>query len=213
MSVTAVLLNWKRCRNMPSVITALKAQSEPVHIVLVNCIGGNQDTFSVRDVIRFPWNFGPVARLLVGSQANTEFVLFQDDDLMAADTDLVARTLKTVKRTGGLVGGWGRGVQDHAPYYWPEIKHGKAAIIKHRWAMLPTAMLASVRMPPKEARFADDLWLSLELGRGEPAHFVDSELRGGLLELASGAVGLDQRPDHYDSRDEFVRQYLGLKGE
>jgi hypothetical protein len=204
--ITAILLNWKRPENLPYIIKALRGQSVDVRIVLINSVGGSQETFGLDRVVSLPWNFGPVARLLVASQIGAGYVLLQDDDLMAGYADLVAETLESCKEHG-LVGAWGRGVKDLQ--YRPEIHRGPAAIIKTRWAMLPAEMLAEVRMPPKEARFADDLWLSLELGKGEPAHFVDSNLRGGLLELPAGDVGLDRRPDHYESRDEFVEWYLG----
>lgn len=212
-TVTAVLLNWKRPRNMPLIVESLRQQSVPVDVVLINSEGGSEETFGVEKVVRVPWNAGPVIRVVFASLVQSEWVLLQDDDLMIGNPVGVEQALQVAEaHPGGIVGIFGRGLQRDYPHYWPEVYHGEAAVVKTRFLVLRRELMERVRMPGNGAMFADDLWLSLEVGRGEPVHWVDSYIRQFVVELPKGDVGLELRPEHYENRHQFCKEYMEANG-
>jgi hypothetical protein len=58
--VTAVLLSWKRKENMPLIIDALRKQTTPVEVWVINNDGS--EDFGADRLISIPWNAGEWAR-------------------------------------------------------------------------------------------------------------------------------------------------------
>jgi hypothetical protein len=142
-----------------------------------------------------------------------------DDDLLPKDDDFLKDAFEVHQRHPDvLTGAFGRNLSiGDKPYSTALDAWGFVPIIKGRFVMLSKDLLAKVSlgliaqnpMYRSEAIFNDDLYLSLSVGRGKSVHFADKGLMDRLEDIPDG-VGLVNRPNHWQSRDEFVKWWRNV---
>jgi GT2 family glycosyltransferase len=208
--VTAVLVNYRRQANMPRLVAALKAQSIPVDVIVVN--NGAAAFKTVAMEVEYTWNAGPFARFLAAVYADTPWVAFFDDDICPADGDFLRDALRIAdSRPEAVTGAYGRRLEWKPPHY-REDATGEVELVKGRFMLFRRDVLERVRLT--RAWFepyrlhCDDLYLCMEIGRGQPVHWADAGLAARLEDLPAGDVGLEKQPDHYKLREEFCARYL-----
>lgn len=222
--VTVILLNYKRPDNTPVIVDALRCQTEPPEIwVIDNAYNNTQKSIRFVEVDRYmwlPWNGGCFARLLLAAYVQTPYVCFLSDDLCPTDDEFMADLLETTcemfSRGAMLVGTDGHGLNTELPYYekydnqddWVPLLKGTCICFLR--ALLDGVHLSRpmLRREPEYMKRCDDLYLSLEVGAGKPIHWADASLRARLRELPGAEVGLCKDPAHYRIRDNFCRDYM-----
>jgi len=214
---TALLLNWKRPKNLEKVIQSLRSQSVPVEIFLWN---NNQEDTTQYDVdlqINSSRNLMCWPRWFLANYAQTEYVFSLDDDVYLSDTNVVSDCIDYVKKTQASIGYSGV-ILDLARGYWESkhIYHPKRStdievdIIKWRFMFHHISFLDALKMFPHRdiqkygPRIEDDIILSSILGK----KIIPSFLRDRLQELESMDSLFDQT-DHRDSRQHAVDYYFG----
>lgn len=204
--VTAVLLSWKRKPNMPKIIEALRQQTVPIDVWVIN--NGGLEDFGADRLISIPWNAGEWARYPVAGRIETEYGLFQDDDFIVCDETFVedAIALCEEKCPEHVLGIAGMGLQPFHPHYGPYVGEGYAAILKGHFQLFRAEIARRARIPRHPS--ASDIYWSLDLGHGGSAHYVSSELRGRTEQLERYGVGYEFRPDHWQERNEVCAAWL-----
>jgi len=208
--VTAILLNYKRPANLPRLIASLKAQSVPVEIVVID--NGMKSNPYTEYGVGLTWNAGPYVRYLVAALAKTPWVAFFDDDLCPGDPDFIGDALDIATCHEGITGTFARRLSLTPPHYREPDVIGEAELIKGRFMLFRRDLLERMHLTrPWFTRYAmhcDDLYISLEIGRGQPVHWADKGLKARLEELPAGDVGLEKQPDHFLLREAFCAHYI-----
>ena len=208
--VTCVLLNYKRPDNIPVIIEALRAQTLPVDILLINNSG--HQTFGVKRAVSIPWNAGTWIRIPFSAQAETPYVMWLDDDLVPTHPQFVeSMRWVTECRKDAIVGAWGKRLITGDNCYsdapdvdgWVEVVKGRCLMF-HRNLLQRVTLSNAIRPYPYRH---DDIYLSLEIGRGEQTNWSHPPLREHLQELPA-SYAESQRPDHWEGRDQCVRWHL-----
>ena len=207
--VTAILMSWKRQPNMPRIVSALRNQTVPVEIWLINNLDFKD--FGADRLIAFPWapdSAGEWARYPISARAETEYVMFQDDDWLIGDDEFVedAMAEQFVMCPDNILGVSGRGLQSRPPYYHPDIDDGYAAIVKGHFQIFRADMTRRIRLPRLEV--SSDIYWSLDAGGGQPVHWISKDLSDRLVELPRRGVGYEFRPGHYQEREEVCKAWL-----
>ena len=197
-NVTAILLNYRRPGNIPHIVEALRSQDEPVEILLINNSGFQ--TFGVKRTVHIPWNAGAWIRIPFSAHAETDYVMWLDDDIMPTYPAFV-RSMRQVAevRKDSVVGAFGRRLGPEPTYYsgardadgWVEIVKGRCVMF-HR-SLLQRVTLSNAIRPYRYRH--EDVYLSLEAGRGRPLNWVEPSLRQHLREL-DAPYAESKRPDH-----------------
>lgn len=108
MSILVVLINYRRPQNLLEILPAVRAQSEPCKIVVVDnhpesepeCRLPSEVEASVDDVWRFKQNTGPSCRFAPALLTHDcEYVAFLDDDFVPAPR-AIEHLLNTSKQVG-----------------------------------------------------------------------------------------------------------------
>lgn len=210
--VTAILLSWKRVANMRPIVDALRSQTVPVEIWTINNGADDIDLADDR-YIHIPWNAGEWARYVFAGRAETEYVMFQDDDFMLGDETFLEDAIRLHKEKcpEHIIGVAGRGLQTSPPYYHPDIvnRSGRAAIIKGHFQLFKPEICHRVRIPRHPS--ASDIYWSLDAGNGHHRHWVSKTLAGRLVTLDRQGVGYEFRPEHYAERELVCATWLGLR--
>lgn len=208
--ITAILLNYKRPANLPRLVASLKAQSVPVEIIVIDNSG--QGVHHTEYEIGLTWNAGPYVRYLVAALTRTPWVCFFDDDLCPGDPDFVRDALDIASCHSGIIGTFARRLSRTPPHYQEPDIVGEAELIKGRFMLFHRNLLEQVHLTrPWLARYAmhcDDLYISLEIGQGQPIHWADKGLKARLEELPAGNVGLETHSDHFLLREAFCAHYI-----
>lgn len=205
-TVTAVLLSWKRKPNMPLIIDALRAQTVPVEVWLINNDGA--EDFGADRLISIPWNAGEWARYPVAGRVETEYCLFQDDDFMLNDDTYVEDAINLLEKKcpQHILGIAGMGIQPEPPHYGPYIGTGYANILKGHFQIFRSETARKARIPRHPS--ASDIYWALDIGKGERAHYVSARLRGRTKTLERYNVGYEFRPEHWDERNAVCADWL-----
>lgn len=205
--ITAVLMSWKRKQNMPLIIEALRSQTVTVDIWLINN-NGTED-FGVKKTTFFSPSPGEWARYVIAGRVETEYTMFQDDDFLLGDPHFLkdALELHALHCPDNLLGVAGRGLQQAPPHYWPDIvnRDGYASILKGHFQLFKSAIVRRARIP---RRPVSDIFWSLEIGRGEPVHYVSKDLSSRLVTLPRYGVGYEFRPGHMAEREADCADWL-----
>ena len=207
--VTAILMSWRRQPNMPRIIEALRAQTVPVEIWLINnldCQG-----FGADRLIAYPWapdSAGEWARYPHAARAETEYVMFQDDDFMLGDSRFVEDAIGThaERCPDHILGVAGRGVQTTPPHYAPDVTDGYAAIVKGHFQLFQADITRRIRLPRLEV--SSDIYWSLDAGAGQAVHWISASLAKRLIPLDRHGVGYEFRPGHYREREAVCAAWL-----
>lgn len=193
---------------MPKIIEALRAQTVPVEVWVINNDG--HEDFRADRLIAIPWNAGGWARYAIAGRVETEYVMFQDDDLMIGDSHFLedAIAIHNNKCPDNILGVAGRGLQQTPPHYWPDIvdRDGYAHILKAHLMLFKAEIIRRARMP-RRASSADIVW-SLDIGNGNPEHYVSQELSRRLETLDRFGVGYEFRPGHMAERETVCEAWL-----
>jgi GT2 family glycosyltransferase len=212
-NVTLILLNYKRPDYMRRILSCLRDQTEPVETLLINN-GEDGESFGADREVYIPWNAKPFIRFPFALYADTEWVMFLDDDLIPMDNEFVHDALAIAQWHGsrnGIIGAFGRRFSRTAPHYAADAL-GDVEIIKGRFMLMRREELQRVRMPVYPEEFAvglnDDIWVSLEIGGGRDYHWADSDLQDRLRNLPEGAEALSLRPHHMGEREAFCAWYM-----
>ena len=213
--VTAVLLNYKRPKNMVALVESLYSQTEPVSILLVDN-SGLIEPWNVDRAVYVPWNAGCYARTIFALYAKTDWVMMFDDDLMPNDSLFVEDALRIAKQHRFITGAFGCRLSKTPLHYMgrPNVDStGPSSMVKGRFMVYRRSLLDSVTlgglMQCEKYRIrCDDIYLNLSTGHGDPVHWVDVGLRQRLKELPPGRVGSEFAPGHYETREEFCAAYF-----
>lgn len=206
--VTAVLLSWKRKDNLPRIVEALRAQTVPVEVWVINNDGC--EGFGADRLIAMPWNAGEWARYPMTGRVETPFAMFQDDDFVLGDDHYLedALSIHAEMCSDHLLGVAGRGLQPDPPHYAPDIinRDGYAAILKGHFQLFRRGVVRRARIPQHPS--ASDIYWSLDIGGGKAAHWVSKELSDRLQTLDRHGVGYEFRPEHYSEREAVCAAWL-----
>lgn len=206
--ITAVLLSWKRKANMPRIIEALRGQIVPVEVWVINNDG--VEDFGADRLIAIPWNAGEWARYVVAGRVETEYTMFSDDDFMLGDDYFIQDAMRLHYEfcPEHIIGVAGRGMQQTAPYYWPDIINtdGYAHILKGHFQLFKTEIVRRARIPMHPS--ASDIYWSLDTGGGQARHYVSKELSKRLVTLDRHGVGYEFRNDHMAEREAVCLDWI-----
>lgn len=215
--VTAILLNYKRPKEMGNLIENLRSQSVPVRIMMGdNAAEPHPKSKEVDDYARLSWNGACYLRLFMAFYVDTEYVLFMDDDRLPKDLDFVRDALAVAKEHPGvLTGAHGRRLSQVAPHYHSDA-WGPTEIIKGFAVIFERSLLSRVPISPpfkREWDFlhrSDDIHLSLMIGRGKPVHWAEKTLDDRLHDFDRVDVGFTANPKHNDIRETVAAEYVKI---
>lgn len=206
--VTAVLVSWKRKANMPAIIGALRAQTVPVEVWVINNDGFND--FGADRLVAIPWNAGEWVKYIFAARVETEYCWIQDDDILIGDNYFLedALAIHADKCPDHILGTAGRGLQYKSPYYWPDIvdRDGYANIIKGHSLLFKSELVRQARIPRHPS--ASDIVWSLDTGNGQPVHYVSKKLSRRMEALNQYGVGYEFRPEHIRERETVCQDWL-----
>jgi hypothetical protein len=212
--VTAFVPNWRRPANVRKIIPALRKQTVKPRIVLVD---NSQGYITVDrseqpdDVWKAPFNAGPFYKFLVAKHYDG-WLYFNDDDVVPTDESYIERLMSIAKDGWRIIGPRARNVSPEPPYYdgLPDTK-GPTNNVKMISAVMHRKWLEQVRIPPADWLLRnDDIWVSLEVSKGEPVLYGAAELRWLLQNLPQKNVGLSDEDIHYAERSEGVRRWYSM---
>jgi len=193
---------------LPRIIEALRAQTVPVEVWVINNNGF--EDFGADRLIAIPWNAGEWARYVTVGRVETYYCMFQDDDFMLGDKYFLEDALNLHDEfcADNILGVAGRGLQQEPPHYFPDIvnQDGYAAILKGHFQLFKTDIVRRARIPQHPS--ASDIYWSLDIGAGMPAHYVSVELSRRLDTLDRYGVGYEFRAGHTAEREEVCADWL-----
>jgi predicted O-methyltransferase YrrM len=122
--VEAIVVNYKRPRNVLRIVAALRDQSEPCDVTLIDAAAGaefalDQEAHEAADrVFSLDHNFGPYNRFVPLAAFASEFTYFQDDD-MVPGRRVIEHFLRAADTLGtfGVLGQDGRIVDADGTYH------------------------------------------------------------------------------------------------
>ena len=206
--VTAILLSWRRGANMARIVEAIRGQSVPVEIWLINNLDSND--YGADRLVCIPWNAGEWARYVFAGRIETPYGMFQDDDFMLGDSDFLADAIfiHDSMCPDHILGTAGRGLQLEPPYYRPDVtgRDGYVSIVKGHFQLFPASLPGRVRIPTHPS--ASDIYWSLDSGQGAAAHYVSAKLASRLTTLERWGVGYEFRPNHYQEREQVCAAWI-----
>ena len=217
MNATCIMLNYQRQKNVHRIIPALKRQTANIKIVLVNngaSYTPEDESDTPDEVWNMPHNTGPFARWLV-AYAQGGWLYIQDDDVIPKDDRLVEDLITlAMERPRVITGMWARNVHLEPPYYKhnDQPRDGATNYVKAIAMAMHRKTLGLVRFPSMRVGRSDDIYISLETGRGEKIHHVSFDLRTRMKHLPQLGVGLCHEPGHYLERDKFCEWWFRKEG-
>lgn len=210
MEITAIIPVFRRPENVDQIIEALRAQTVPVKVVVVNTANAYQGN-GADDVWNVPFPVGAYVRFQVAAYYKG-LIYYQDDDLLPANPQLLENMGYVVmsRPEFSIVGARARNVNLEPPHYKHDDTRGPFCNnVKGGCMMMHRAGLDLVRTPPADmpAR-CDDIHVSLEMGRGLPVHVVDPSWEKCIVNLPGFNRGFVSDTAHYDEREAYCKQWL-----
>lgn len=224
-AVEAVVINWKRPRNVAKIVDALRRQSVRPTITIVDCHPDwryrlPRFTLAKADrVYRQHRNLGSFNRYVPVGAYDHEFTYFADDDMLPGSR-CIEHFLDTKPAEFGVLGQIGRRLNADGSYSRRGVvrtEQLEPVDFLIRGYFVPTQRLDCVNRLrwqlglQQEPSVEDDMLLSvaMELIYGlksfvTPAH-NDPESKQNKVELRARHA-LAKRPDHFDRRVAFLRQ-------
>ncbi len=214
MSITVVLLNYRRTANMHSLLRKMREQTLTPELMIINN-GPRALAAQIRENMRHVWlpfNAHPFARHLLSLYVETEWIMTIDDDIVPIGPTFIERALALAEeRPNVITGAWGCRLGESRPYYRVrEAPYGETEIIKGRLMIHRRKMLEEVRfgkMPFQFGMRGADIFMSLEMGKCQPVHFASQELAMGLRELPA-KKSVEAHVDHYLQEEAFCEYYM-----
>lgn len=198
--ITAILLSWKRTRNIPRIIEALSRSPRIGEILLWNNNPKAKLHYPRVVTINSPKNFLCFARYCLVPLAANDIIWFQDDDVLVEKDQLEAVYSAYMSDPSRIYGTVGRNIVGGR--YCADNVHGECDIILGRTMLFHRALFHHAveplgAMPP--AMTEDDIIFSLAAGRRHFAVDVHARDMG-----SADRVALWRRPGHFRRRQRAV---------
>lgn len=219
--IVAIVLSWKRTRNLPQVVFGLKKQSYIDDIVILHNhpsrlpIPGCTNTF-------LEGNQGTIIRHEIASKlSGYDFFVFSDDDLMLSD-DFASEVIPAMRALGkeSVLGFFGRNVEpSHSGAAYTSGKYIRAAvspvpvdIVLGRFHIISKRGIDEIArsgLNTPALRSEDDIRANVILQRrfGKPSFVLPRKHR--IIELLDSNA-LSHRKDHFERRNNALRDALEL---
>ncbi|EMS32085.1 hypothetical protein C943_01347 [Mariniradius saccharolyticus AK6] len=219
VKIVAVLLNFKRPFNLPTIIESIRLQTVPVKIMLWH--NGVEDQIDGVDwVLRSNRNIGCLVRWYITTLVDADYFFTLDDDLAFSNPKLIENCIKVSRdnNDASIIGKSGRrigsGLKKYSKGISPVVtdtnQNVYVDIVKGRFMFVPSRLL---ELPPlffKEYKGrGDDIWISLLTGVKKNNHILKKEISDGFRELPALNVGLANKgKEHYIKRDIIVSEVI-----
>lgn len=198
--ITAVLLSWKRPKNIPIILRSLYHSENIDEIILWNNNPKIQLKYKNKKllIINSPKNFGTLARWCIGIQAKNKNILFLDDDLVLDPKQIKTLYSSYSTDTNRIYGCFGRNLENNKYVFKPAF--GNVDIILGRVMLFDKNYLHNFFgwMQGKIGNVEDDILFSLTF---KNKHCVVDV--GEIKELPD-PYALWKRDNHLDLRQEMV---------
>jgi hypothetical protein len=214
--LTLCLLNYRREKNIESIINALRLQRLP-HKLFLWDNSGRGKAWAADWLISSSSNHACYPRWLMAARAETDFVAVMDDDLIPKDREVLSDLLTLFRENdipGRIIGPFGVLLQHGRTY--AECLHNlkspsplaSADVIKGRFMLTRTCYLVPALPIGIENEFHDDIAVSALLADGRRAHHrAANRFRDRFADLPSPSAICD-RKDHYHEREIARRRYF-----
>lgn len=211
--VTALLLNYKRPKNIYEIIDKIKSQSIPVNIFLWNNNNEDNTKYPVDLQINSSLNLMCSPRWLMSGYSKSKYFFSLDDDLNFKDSKVIEDCLSYVINNNCAIGYQGVAIGPSKEYckskhfFSPNInKDINVDIIKGRFIFCSKNNLKTVNFSNyKKAnnyRIEDDIIISSKINK----KIIPKFLHNRFVELPAPHA-LCSEPDHYKSRQESLMKY------
>jgi hypothetical protein len=229
-SVEAVVINWKRPRNVARIVAALRTQTVPCTITICDC--HPEPDFALDDETvasidrRYRWthNTGAFSRFVPAGAFDHAYTFFLDDDMLPGER-CVEHFLDAAERVQsfGALGQQGRILEPDGVYRAVQVaRHPgfREVDVLVRGYFVPTAVLHQVfALRWRMGYFHDDphpeddllLCVALQVLEGLPCYLTpasdEPQTLANYAEL-DNEHALFRRPDHLERRTRFLRDAL-----
>jgi GT2 family glycosyltransferase len=225
-SIEAVIINWKRPKNVAQIVAALRSQTEPCTVTVCDChpspeFALGEDTLSLVDrLYRWSRNLGSYNRFVPMGAYDHRYTLFLDDDMLPGlrCAEHFLRSAMQIE-SFGVLGQLGRIIQPDGVYRYANVPRTGGFVetdVIIRGYFVRTENLAYLlqfrrMMDFDELISTDDLLLctSLRTLAGLSCYLTpwepDDEALMNKREL-SDDYALSIRPEHLERRQEFLRR-------
>lgn len=213
MSLTIVILSWKRTQNLPKILESIKLNTiQPDKVFVFNNNLDIQLTSLNAVTINSGENFGCQMRHAFALGINSTHFMFIDDDLMLKPTTIASFVNWGNKYPEAILGYWGRKVgHDKSPYH--DASEVNFSVVEPTEIDIVLGRLHYCRKDKLSLPFyykfftkEDDIALSLA---NKKAGFKNYVIPGtGTIDLPGYQQGICNRDNHWDIRDQAVRDCL-----
>lgn len=218
--ITVILTNWRRPRNIPKIMAAMEAQTVQPVIQLVDNAPLRHPLEAMMDrVAVFPFGSSSYGMLLLAFFAETEWIARISDDIIPNDNKFLEDALEIAKkRPDAITGLRGRKFNREAPHYGRIAQYGNVEIVAGHFVIFRKKILEKVRLylepihkKPEFRLRCDDIYLSLEVGKGKPVHWADEGLFQRMGDLPHGGAGMVMEGgDHVGTREAICAAYADV---
>jgi hypothetical protein len=200
-TITAILLNWRREGNLPRIIKALREQDVDKIWLWDNSGSASYLRDKVDTYAHGNNSLGCSARWWLAQEADTDYVLVQDDDLVLVPGGL--RLLVGASHGEIVVGPFGKRLLTGKTYgKCPLAKRGRVDMLLGRCMLLPRDQVGLCWPCPE--KFEDDIYVSSQFTKPKAVvRGVTRDLDPGLKDIAVCA-----RPGHYEAREAARRRWF-----
>jgi hypothetical protein len=212
--ITALLLSWKRQKNLEKIIHILKNQTVPINIFLWNNNKLDTKNYDVDLQINSSINLMCSARWLMANYSKSDFYFSLDDDIVFKDNDVIKDCYNFSTENNNCAIGYS-GVILNSTKNYVESQHITANklynynvdIIKGRFLFLSKDDLKKTNFFKYEKldnfRIEDDIIISSNIKN----KIIPSFLNNRFIELFSND-SLYKQKDHWFSRIKTTQEYF-----
>jgi hypothetical protein len=205
---TALLLNWKRPKNLIRSIDVLREMD--IEILLWNNNPDDKTKFDVDMQINADQNQYCWARWEMATHATTPYVFSLDDDLMFSDKDAINRCIDIIEgmNPNTIIGYTGVSLNKEKNYRNSfhinspiSVGNSYVDIVKGRFMFMNKDFCTSISINKRYAELiprADDIYISSK----STTKIISSVLYNSIKELPEGDVGLWMQQAHYPIRQQ-----------
>lgn len=218
MTITVVITNFQRPNNVTLILDALRHQSiKPTIFVWDNSPSQAFGNSQIDWLIQSSVNAKCSPRWWMASQADTDYVVVMDDDLVPSDPSVLAMTLESAERASPFAVGVA-GVILEADKTYVQCRHieqigvynendTQVDILKGRYFCASVSRIKELRTMGLEVE--DDILVSAELGKGaQTPHTVVGAIAARFKNLPTGAESRYGRGGHWRLRESARRKYF-----
>ena len=213
--VTVLLMNWKREKNLKTIIERLKKQTVKPKIFLWDNNPSTKIKPETVDWYCKSTKNTVYGRWMMASLADTEYIMTMDDDIIPKSDTFIQKCMLEYKKHDCLILGIeGKKTPKSKPYY---NKVGDttdwADIIKGKFMFMRTDYLKKVKLKPLcNVYREDDIYVSFMVAEGKQApHYVSRDLRAEIIELGMQEVGMQNDKTHMEEREIALQTLMNTK--